>query len=462
MQVDWSVEPLHLTKIVKDKDYSTFKELETAEMFRVVFDWLWQKDERSLLGEIFRYLLSQMALPESSFRTLPNLFATMVGFLAYAPYLAITFAELHDWRTLPENIENNLRDSAPKLLIALIISANEAMEFVLQPFETILSRIRYLSLQDFGDLVETISLAVKSPEIALDLLLQSLEAHAARVCIDRPSATRHFVRNVIGIALDHIDEANDSSTKGKYFLELKRTEDHLVVTATLRIDAPLSDQPRLSDHVRLISAQPPENSPVKRSYSISALVERSTQGHATFRCLHPPPSYVEDCSWKLVNCGSYVTTKTMSEALVQFAVEKEKCCGIYSLLLDIDSDIEPVIPFETHQDYVPREGLNASQNEAVLAAISSPLTCLWGPPGTGKTHTIVVILQELLLRYPDHRILVAAPTHNAVDNVMQKYLEKLRAQTGREQAVGMALRVSTDVCIGHRTLKANMVPIRLC
>lgn len=442
MEVDWALEPIHLTRVVRDKNYSALKEFESAETFKFIFYWLWERDERSVLGEIFNYLLSQMALPESSLRTISDLFAVMLHFLTLAPYLAITFAKLHDWKALPEVVQESLHNSAPKLLKALIISANEVMEFALEPFEMILSRVPFLSLSTFGELVETVCLAVKSPEIALDFLLQSLEAQALRVCVDRPTAIRHFIRNVIGIALDHIDEAHDSATKGKYFLELKRTEDPLVVTATLRIDAPLSDQPRLGDHIRLTSAQPPENSPIKRSYSMSALVEKSVQGHATFRCLHPPPSYVEDCSWMLLNCGSYVTTKTMLDALVQFAVEKEECCSIYGLLLDIHSGTEPV---ESPQDYVPNEHLNASQNEAVLASISSPLTCLWGPPGTGKTHTIVVILQELLHRYPSHRILVAAPTHNAVDNVMQKYLEKLRTQRGERIVETLALRVSTDV-----------------
>lgn len=446
-QVDWSTEPVQLSRVVRDKDYSTLKEFESAETFRALFHWLWQRDERSILGDIYNYLLSQMSIPESELQGITDLFSTMLNFLSMAPYLAITFAKMYGW-ALPEAIQESLDNAAPKLLTALIVSANEVMEFVLEPFESILSSVKYLPLSTYGELVETLSLTVRPSEMALDLLLQSLEPHASRVCVDHPIAISHFVRNMIGIALEHIDEANDSGTKGKYFLDLRQTEDPLVVTAALRIDAPLSDQPRTGDHVRLISAQPPANSPIKRSYSMSAMVEKSVQGHATFRCLHPPPAYVEDCSWRLVNCGSCITTKAMSDALVQFVVEKEECCAIYGLILDLPEGTEPAPPLETPQDYVPHENLNASQNEAVLASITSPLTCLWGPPGTGKTHTIVVILQELLIRYPDHRILVAAPTHNAVDNVMQKYLDNTGA---RGDAIGMALRVSTDVSIAYPT-----------
>lgn len=69
------------------------------------------------------------------------------------------------------------------------------------------------------------------------------------------------------------------------------------------------------------------------------------------------------------------------------------------------------------------------------------MTCLWGPPGTGKTHTIAVIL-ELLAADPEQRILVTAPTHNAVDNIMRKYLTNMR---DRGEPFTSALRVSTDV-----------------
>jgi regulator of nonsense transcripts 1 len=95
--------------------------------------------------------------------------------------------------------------------------------------------------------------------------------------------------------------------------------------------------------------------------------------------------------------------------------------------------------------------LNSSQNAAVAASLSYPLTCLWGPPGTGKTYTIVEIIKQLQASPANGRILVTAPTHNAVDNVMRKYLANVISGGMLDTAEPIALRVSTDV-------SSNLIP----
>ena len=51
------------------------------------------------------------------------------------------------------------------------------------------------------------------------------------------------------------------------------------------------------------------------------------------------------------------------------------------------------------------------------------------------------MLQELLASDSEQRILVAAPTHNAVDNVMRKYIKRGEGLPNLIHPV----RVSTDV-----------------
>jgi len=127
----------------------------------------------------------------------------------------------------------------------------------------------------------------------------------------------------------------------------------------------------------------------------------------------------------------------MLDAVHIFATQLGQCCGVYQQILGLpDCHRHSASP-----KYVPRDELNASQNRAVHASLSYPLTCMWGPPGTGKTYTIVGILLELLASEPEQRIMVCAPTHNAVDNVMRKFLKEVQG-TGGRQAL---LRVSTDV-----------------
>ncbi|MBE6493059.1 MAG: hypothetical protein E7Z84_00420 [Methanosphaera stadtmanae] len=63
--------------------------------------------------------------------------------------------------------------------------------------------------------------------------------------------------------------------------------------------------------------------------------------------------------------------------------------------------------------------LNKNQNEAVQKSISTnKFHIIKGPPGTGKTHTIVEIINELYKE--NYKILVTTHTHVALDNIVEK------------------------------------------
>lgn len=70
----------------------------------------------------------------------------------------------------------------------------------------------------------------------------------------------------------------------------------------------------------------------------------------------------------------------------------------------------------------PVDSLNNSQQEAVAAILSSDLTTvIQGPPGTGKTHTLALAIAELVKR--GKKMLIAAPSNTAVDNLCKKLIE---------------------------------------
>ncbi|KUF90905.1 hypothetical protein AM588_10002828 [Phytophthora nicotianae] len=66
------------------------------------------------------------------------------------------------------------------------------------------------------------------------------------------------------------------------------------------------------------------------------------------------------------------------------------------------------------------KGLNESQVEAIrLALASKDLALIHGPPGTGKTTTVVEFILQAVTRF-DLKVLVCAPSNIAVDNVLDK------------------------------------------
>lgn len=77
--------------------------------------------------------------------------------------------------------------------------------------------------------------------------------------------------------------------------------------------------------------------------------------------------------------------------------------------------------------------------EAVAAAMNNqrPIVCIQGPPGTGKSHVLAEII--LQANKKKQKVLICAPTHQAVDNLMsrvQKYVENVynAAESGGESS----------------------------
>src|SRR5262249_21497812 len=72
------------------------------------------------------------------------------------------------------------------------------------------------------------------------------------------------------------------------------------------------------------------------------------------------------------------------------------------------------------EDCVPLDPtLNESQREAVRFALSSDdLAIIHGPPGTGKTTTVVELIRQAVAR--GEKVLACAPSNLAVDNLLEK------------------------------------------
>ncbi|KAK3722529.1 hypothetical protein LTR37_002521 [Vermiconidia calcicola] len=63
--------------------------------------------------------------------------------------------------------------------------------------------------------------------------------------------------------------------------------------------------------------------------------------------------------------------------------------------------------------------LNDSQQQAIRFALASrEVALIHGPPGTGKTHTLIELILQLLDR--DQRLLVCGPSNISVDNIVER------------------------------------------
>lgn len=89
--------------------------------------------------------------------------------------------------------------------------------------------------------------------------------------------------------------------------------------------------------------------------------------------------------------------------------------------------------------------LNTSQNEAILGCRkASRIAIIHGPPGTGKTTTLVALIKQVLQN--EKRVLVCAPSNNAVD-LLARQLDAAGVDTLR---IGNVTRIGDS--IAHLTL----------
>lgn len=91
-------------------------------------------------------------------------------------------------------------------------------------------------------------------------------------------------------------------------------------------------------------------------------------------------------------------------------------------------------------DYVSSTDLNPSQNDAVQKIIAAKdVALVHGPPGTGKTTTLVHAITEVLKT--EHQVLVCSASNTAVDLLT----EKLHRKGINVLRVGNPVRISDDV-----------------
>ena len=85
--------------------------------------------------------------------------------------------------------------------------------------------------------------------------------------------------------------------------------------------------------------------------------------------------------------------------------------------------------------------LNLGQNQAVSSSIGRDITFIWGPPGTGKTHTIGTLAEQLFGR--GRSVLLVSHTNTAVDQALLHISDTLSSpeSTSALLDAGKVLRV---------------------
>ncbi|GJN92846.1 hypothetical protein Rhopal_005884-T1 [Rhodotorula paludigena] len=154
---------------------------------------------------------------------------------------------------------------------------------------------------------------------------------------------------------------------------------------------------------------------------LDAVVYRTTATKITLAVDEPPDDFILPERIQIVKVAN-PTTFTRQIFFLQRALRKlaaaEPLSPLLSVLLGIKKPSIAQRASEDPLDLVD-ERLNDSQREAVDFALSSEeLALIWGPPGTGKTQTLVEIIRQCVRA--GQRVLVCGASNLAVDNILAR------------------------------------------
>jgi ATP-dependent RNA/DNA helicase IGHMBP2 len=142
-----------------------------------------------------------------------------------------------------------------------------------------------------------------------------------------------------------------------------------------------------------------------------------------FRLFAPDfPDWIEDNGVGIKLAPDQRTTSIMKTVLQELQNNKE----LYTLFEQLHSNVlkETSPPALTsHSLSFINKHLNHSQQNAVAAITQNKnITIVHGPPGTGKTTTLIEAIVQLIKA--GEKILVSAPSNTAVDNICKGLIEK--------------------------------------
>jgi ATP-dependent RNA/DNA helicase IGHMBP2 len=136
--------------------------------------------------------------------------------------------------------------------------------------------------------------------------------------------------------------------------------------------------------------------------------------------IEPPDDELpDDAVWRLDLLPDEVTRLRQQDALRRAAsANGDRLAALRTVLL---GEREPEFDAKPENLSEPTRTLNEPQQAAVALALSAKdFAIIHGPPGTGKTTTVVAFIREAVAR--GDTVLACAPSNHAVDNLLEKLL----------------------------------------
>ncbi|KAF8067485.1 RNA-directed RNA polymerase [Lyophyllum atratum] len=370
------------------------------------------------------------------------------------------------------SLAEEIADTAHDICRNIIRCANSLGIAVLVALEKISRVIATMDVEQYFDLLTLTALSVRSRHLVQEILLVLNDCRINAAIGPLSPSMKYGCKFALSIAFDRAEEAadecpcDDSGKPGRQRTPPTQAklsfipDDPAHIRAVVRVDA--RTDVRLHSHVRLQATSKATNRWTE-ALVLDGLVVVAMKGELKISLLHPPPPEMERMDWNMYNAGIIATSRAMMDAVLRLLKEGAACCKFHKIITgepeeNDDLSEEPAVSNLGHS--IASARLNESQVMAVNSC-TAPLSLIWGPPGTGKTTVVVDILRDIIKRSSGGdppKILMTASTHNAVDNVLERFVAiNENEELLPEQQI---LRVATDQSKVNEGLKHYTVDAR--
>ncbi|KAG8960959.1 hypothetical protein FRC03_005942 [Tulasnella sp. 419] len=351
------------------------------------------------------------------------------------------------------------------ILQCIIRSANEFGIMALVALEKLKDSICLLDFAHYAELLWLAAHSVRYFHLCQEILMVLSDCRE-EVSSRSPSAT-YAHHHALAVVSNRAQEANAECRCDPNGRPAKQKQAPLhvkifpvdgesrAVKVHVRVDSP--SPVRLGSHVRLRAEMVAQNDTQSvRQFTMDGIVNQSSKGELRVDLLHTPPPELTQMQWLMYHAGITTTSRAMLDAIIKLDRERRDVCRLFGIITGEDrltTQYEERILANVVDIDLSR--FNDSQQAAILSA-SNPLSLIWGPPGTGKTTVVVALLSLLVKNLADEeKILMTASTHNAVDNVLERFIE-LGILDDSE-----ILRVATDVSKVNKKLQKYTIDAQI-
>ena len=195
--------------------------------------------------------------------------------------------------------------------------------------------------------------------------------------------------------LDLVITDHETGLGGRYLVTLiKRNRELDLPWNRLRVGSPV-----------VLSAQDDDTED-----SLQAVVSRRSSGSIQLAVNEWPDGTV----FRIDLSPDEITRRRQLNALKQAQASRGRQAELRKVLL---AESEPRFGKEAELEFF--SDLNESQQSAIQFAMAAEdLAVIHGPPGTGKTTTVVELIRQAIRK--DQKVLACAPSNTAVDNILER------------------------------------------